>query len=188
MESIALSRLEKRILSLNLVYKISLTLVFVLITALSSKVKIFLPFSPIPITLQTFAVLLSGIILKEVGSISQILYLALGIAGVNMFANGGGVSYVFSPTFGYVVGFVFASYLAGYFTRKYKDTKMLILGLILSDLVIYVPGISWLYIVLSKTGSVSFGYILSIGFLPFVVGDILKIFASIGFVKAIKRI
>ena len=113
----------------------------------------------------------------------------LGILGLGLFANGGGVNYMFSPTFGYVVGFVFASYIAGYFTKRYSNSRMLILGLMIANLAIYVPGLLWLYVVLSKGGNaVSLQYILSIGFLPFVIGDILKIFASLGFAKAIKRI
>jgi len=189
MESIALSRLEKRILNFGILGKVALTLMFVLITALSSKVKVFLPFSPVPITLQTFSVILSGIVLKEFGAFSQVIYLVLGILGLGLFANGGGVNYVLSPTFGYVVGFVFASYIAGYFTKRYSNSRMLILGLIIANLAIYVPGLLWLYVVLSKGGNaVSLQYILSIGFLPFVIGDILKIFASLGFAKAIKRI
>lgn len=189
MESIALSRLEKRILNLGILGKIALTLMFVLLTALSSRVKVYLPFSPVPITLQTFSVILSGILLKEFGIVSQILYLVLGVLGVGLFANGGGINYVFSPTFGYVVGFVFASYFAGYFTRNYSNSKMLALGLLIADFLIYVPGLTWLYFVLSKSGNaVSLQYILSIGFLPFVVGDIIKVFAAFGFAKAIKRI
>jgi biotin transport system substrate-specific component len=72
-----LSRLEKRILNLGILGKVTLTLMFVLITALSSKVKVFLPFSPVPITLQTFSVILSGIVLKEFGAFSQVIYLCL---------------------------------------------------------------------------------------------------------------
>ncbi|BAL80132.1 biotin transporter BioY [Caldisericum exile] len=188
METFALSRLEKKILSLGIVGKVALTLTFVVLTAISSQVKIFLPFSPVPITMQTFAVILSGIVLKEEGVISQVLYLTLGILGVGVFTNGGGLSYVFSATFGYIVGFIPASYLAGVFTRKFVSSKMLILGLILADLSIYVPGLLWLYVILSRSGSVSLFHILSVGFFPFIIGDILKIFASFGFAKAIKRI
>ncbi|MGB9794828.1 biotin transporter BioY [Caldisericum exile] len=188
MQTIALSRFERKILSLSVLGKVALMLTFVVLTSLSSQLKIFLPFSPVPITMQTFAVILSGIVLKEEGAISQILYLIFGLLGIGIFAKGSGISYVYSGTFGYIVGFILASYLAGFFTRKYSNSKMLFWGLALADLSIYVPGLLWLYVILSRSGSVSFWYILSIGFFPFMVGDIIKILTSFGFAKAIKRI
>jgi len=88
--SVAVSKLERRILSINLLGKVALITFFVFLTALSSKVRIYLPFSPVPVTLQTFSVILSGIILKEVGAVSQIVYMVLGLLGLNLFAKGGG--------------------------------------------------------------------------------------------------
>jgi biotin transporter BioY len=189
METIALSKIEKKILHLGILGKVVFTLMFVLLTALSSKVKIFLPFSPVPITMQTFSVLLSGIVLKEFGAISQVLYLLLGLSGMDVFAKGGGLSYIASPTFGYIIGFIFASYIAGYFTRHFSDVKRMVLGLILADLAIYVPGLTYLYIVLYiGYKGITLPYILSIGFLPFVVGDVIKVIAAFGFAKWIKRV
>jgi len=187
--SVAVSKLERRILSINLLGKVALITFFVFLTALSSKVRIYLPFSPVPVTLQTFSVILSGIILKEVGAVSQIVYMVLGLLGLNLFAKGGGLSYVTSSTFGYVVGFVFASFVAGYFTRKYSSTKLILLGVVLANAIIYLFGLVGLYAYfLRVNGVANIIHLLQIGVFPFVPFDIVKIIFAFGFAKFLKKI
>ena len=189
MEDVTISRLERKVLSLDALKKGILVVLFALFTGLSAHVRIYFPFSPVPFTLQTLAVLLSGIVLKEFGSTSQILYVILGIAGANLFAGGGSLAYISSPTFGYLIGFIFASYLAGYCTRKFTSNKAILFGLFLSNLVVYIPGLLGLFLSLSKSGSsVGIIYLLNVGFLPFIVGDMAKLFLAFGFAKGIKRI
>ena len=102
MVNVTTSRLERKVLDLHVLGKAVLVVFFILLTGMSAHVRIYFPFSPVPFTLQTLAVLLSGIVLKEFGSISQMLYVLIGIVGVNLFAGGGGLSYILSPTFGLV--------------------------------------------------------------------------------------
>lgn len=85
---------------------------FAALTAIGSYIK--LPLFYLPITLQTFFVIMSGNILGgKFGALSQLLYLALGLMGVPVFAYGGGIGYVFQPTFGYLVSYPFAAMTIG---------------------------------------------------------------------------
>ncbi len=85
---------------------------FAALTAIGSYIK--LPLFYLPVTLQTFFVMISGNILGcKFGALSQVLYLALGLIGVPVFAYGGGIGYVFQPTFGYLLSYPFAAMSIG---------------------------------------------------------------------------
>ena len=100
-------RIESK--TLSLVKDIALVLSFAILTGISAKLKI--EIGVVPITMQTFAVLLSGALLgKARGAASQITYLLMGLAGIPWFSRGGGIQYILSPTFGYIIGFVLAAY------------------------------------------------------------------------------
>jgi len=156
--------------SLVLVKDITLVLSFALLTGISAKLKI--EIGVVPITMQTFAVLLSGALLgSQRGGLSQLVYLLMGLIGVPWFARGGGIGYIFSPTFGYIVGFVLAAFVVGLFSEKGFDKKIksAILVMLIGNILIYIPGLFWL------GKFVGWRKVLSVGFFPFVVGDILKI-------------
>jgi len=152
---------------------------FVILTALSAFVRIPLPFTPVPFTLQTFFVLLSGSLLgRRLGLFTQSLYMFLGIFGFQVFTGtGSGSLYLFGPTGGYIVGFVLASFLAGgLFAREKQSWLVVFLGLLFADLALLFCGTLWLKISLSCPLSQAF----LLGFLPFIPGDILKIiFAAV---------
>jgi biotin transporter BioY len=156
---------------------------FSILTGILAKLKI--EIGPVPITFQTLAVLLSGAILgTKRGALSQIIYLLYGILGIPWFARGGGISYIFSPTFGYLLGFVFCAFLVGFlFERNLaKDFKSSVLIMILGNLILYLPGLLWL------GKFVGFENVLKVGFYPFLIGDLLKIFfASLIYVKIFKK-
>jgi biotin transport system substrate-specific component len=162
--------------------KLALALGIALLTGLAAQLRVQLPWSPVPITGQTFAVLLAGVLLgKWWGGVSLALYAGLGIAGVPWFAGfGSGLGYLAGPTGGYVIGFVFAALFLGYFTDKYVRARsfvsMLALMLFANFVLIYVPGLLqlglWLNIV--KGQPVTFSSLLMMGAIPFIVGDITK--------------
>jgi len=159
-----------------------LILSFSVFTGIFAKLKI--EIEPVPITLQTLAVLLSGAILGKRGAISQIIYLLYGIFGIPWFARGGGISYVFSPTFGYLLGFVICSFFVGFLFEKnfVKDFKSSVFIMILGNLILYIPGIFWL------ANFVGFKDALKFGFYPFLLGDFSKVFlASLIYVTLFKR-
>lgn len=150
--------------------EIVLVLSFSLLTALSAKLK--LEIGAVPLTMQTLAVLLSGALLgAKRGALSQFSYLLLGLAGLPWFTRGGGMSYVLSPTFGYIVGFVFAAYFVGWLCEKGFDRqlKTAILAMFLGNVLLYIPGLLWL------VKFVGFGKVLAVGFYPFIFGDLSKI-------------
>lgn len=151
---------------------------------LGAGIKVPLPF--VPITLQTFFVLLSGHLLGPVyGAASQIIYLLLGLAGLPVFAEGGGLAYIFKPTFGYLLGFPLASFMAGITVHRgvllpealpATQVPRLILANLSGLLAIFVPGVLYLWLninfVLGQT--LSFVHALQIGFLISLPGDVIK--------------
>jgi biotin transport system substrate-specific component len=93
---------------------ISLTLLFAVLTGLCAQIRFYLPFTPVPVTGQVFAVLLSGVFLgKAFGSLSQLLYLLFGLLGIPWFVIG-----PLGPTGGYIVGFILAPYIIGALLEK----------------------------------------------------------------------
>lgn len=164
-------KIEKK--TFVLVKDILLVLSFAILTGVCAKLKI--EIGPVPITMQTLAVLLAGALLgSKRGALSQITYLFFGLTGLPWFARGGGMSYIMSPTFGYIVGFVSAAYLVGWLSERGFDRefKTAILAMLLGNIVLYIPGLLWL------AKFVGFGKVLAIGFCPFIFGDILKIFLA----------
>jgi len=168
---ILIPRIENKILILA--KDIVLVLSFTTLTGICAKLKI--EIGPIPITMQTFAVLLSGAILGSIrGATSQFVYLIFGLAGIPWFSREDGLSYLFSPTFGYLLGFIFASFFVGFLCERGFDRKIekSILAMVIGNIVLYLPGLVWL------ARFVSFERVLAVGFYPFILGDLLKIFLA----------
>jgi len=172
--------------NLNVVQKVTLALGMACLTGLAAQIKIALPWTPIPITGQTFAVLLSGVLLGMWwGGISQALYVTMGAVGVPWFSGGNsGYMFLLGPTGGYIIGFVFAALFIGYFADRYirarKFIPMLALMLFANFVLIYIPGMIqlglWSHMITGVTPTL--WQILLMGMIPFVVGDITKIAAA----------
>jgi biotin transport system substrate-specific component len=167
--------------ALSVPAKIVLALSFAALTGLLAQVKIYLPFTPIPITLQTFAVLMAGVTLgRWWGGASMAAYGILGIMGLPWFAN---AASGFGATFGYLVGFVMAAMLIGNVVDKYPKARgfsqifCLMAGA--GALLIYVPGAIWLALWLGLAGkTVTLASVVAMGIAPFVAGDIIKTMAA----------
>ena len=167
---------------LSIPKKLALTLGMVCLTGLVAQIRIMLPWSPVPVTGQTFAVLLAGVLLgRWWGGISLAIYAGLGIAGVPWFAGwGSGLGYLAGPTGGYIIGFILAALFLGHFTDTYIRSRsflsMLALMLFANFILIYTPGLLqlglWLNLV--KGEPVTFTTLLSLGAFPFIAGDITK--------------
>lgn len=153
-------------------YNVILVTVGSLFIAACAQLAIPLPFTPVPITGQSFAVLLIGIFFgSRLGAATVLAYLAEGASGLPFFAEGtGGLAVFAGPTGGYLVGFVFASFCAGYLAEKKWDRKVWTAGLamFLSSFVIFAFGVSWL------SSFIGFGKAVELGFLPFLPGDVIK--------------
>ncbi len=162
--------------------------VFVILTSLGAFVRIPLPFTPVPITLQTFFVLLSGAILgSSLGAIAQLSYIILGISGLPIFSGAGsGLFYLFGPTGGYLFGFVLAGLFIGRFIKYSQNNLFFTFGIFcLADLLLLACGVIWLKFL--------FGYpflkLLFLGFIPFIPGDLLKaLFATALYLKLKSRL
>ena len=155
-------------------YDIALIVAGSLLIGLCAQLAIQLPFSPVPVTAQTFAVLMIGTLLgARRGSLCVLAYLVQGAAGLPVFAQGrAGLPVLISPTGGYLVGFVFAAYLVGLLAESRWDRQVgtTILAMILGNIVIYAFGLIWLCCLMGVNKT-----ILAVGLYPFIVGDLLKI-------------
>ena len=146
---------------------------FIILTSLGAFIRIPLPFTPVPLTLQTFFVLLSAAFLGSgLGLVSQLGYLFLGVSGVPIFsAAGSGYLYLLGPTGGYLFGFLIAALLVGRLIKQIPQRALYVFGLFsLAGMVILFFGSLWLKIFLALPLSKA----LSLGCLPFIPGDLLK--------------
>lgn len=147
-----------------------------LLVAAMAQVKIPLPFSPVPITGQTFAVLLVGAALgARRGASSLSLYVVLGVLGLPVYAGGtGGLSAFLGPTGGYLIGFIFAAYFVGRLAETGRDRRLrsALLIFLAGEIIIYMFGLPWLslYVGVQK--------VLVTGLFPFLPGDLLKLAAA----------
>ncbi|MFZ2147052.1 MAG: biotin transporter BioY [Sedimentisphaerales bacterium] len=154
-------------------YDIALVIGGSLLIGLCAQVKILLPFSPVPVTAQTFAVLMIGTLLGSWrGSLCVLTYIVQGVAGLPVFALGGGFAVLIGPTGGYLVGFIPAAYITGLLAQKGWDRRIgtTILAMVLGNIVIYAFGLLWLCCLTGINRSVP-----AVGLYPFLVGDLLKI-------------
>ncbi len=153
---------------------------FVALTAVGGLLKIQLPYASI--TLQFFFCAFAGAFLgPQKGALSQILYLAVGLTGIPIFAEGGGIMYVLKPSFGYLLGLVPCAYIIGYHVEKGKRGFAHILkGMISGMLVVYIVGVPYLYMTIRfyLGQAISLNGALSIGLLPFIIPDLVKSFIA----------
>lgn len=166
------------------ILSVSLVLAFALLTAIGALLRVPLPFTPVPITLQTFFVLLAGALLgSRRGPLSQAAYLTLGAMGLPVFAAG--TAALLGPTGGYLVGFVLASLVVGWLTRGPRGRSFVqtVLAMTLGLAVIYLTGALQLA-VLTKVGPRE---AVSMGILPFLLGDAAKLAAAAGIAVALNR-
>ncbi len=160
---------------------------FALLTWAAAKVSVPLPFTPVPGTLQTLPVLLAGALLgARAGAASQMTYLAMGIAGLPVFAlPGSGPTYLLGPTGGYLLGFIAAAYVTGRvepWGRPFGFAGALA-AFFSGSIVLYLCGLTWLTIALGGDA----GAAVRSGLLPFVVFDLSKIVVAAGALTALRR-
>ena len=149
-----------------------------LLTAVCAQISIPVPGSPVPVTGQTFAVMVCGAGLGAVrGSAAMALYWLLGMIGLPFYADAeGGVHAAFGATGGYLIGFMVAAYVVGRLAEARLDREPLkALPLFAAgQLIIFAIGVPWLAVSLD----VSLGTAISLGFTPFIVGGIVKAVAA----------
>ncbi len=148
------------------------------LVAAAAQISVKLPFTPVPITGQTFAVVLVGASLGTIrGSASLLLYLWLGVAGAPIYSHHDhGWSVITSASGGYIVGFVFAAAAAGFLAeRRWDRTLSSSIGAMLTgNVIVYLVGLPWLAVVLGT----SLERTLELGLYPFVAGDLFKLYLA----------
>lgn len=156
---------------------VTLVLLGALLVAALAQIEIPLPFTPVPITGQTFGVLLVGAALgSKRGAASLISYLALGTIGLPFFAGGThGLNILIGATGGYLIGFIIAAYVIGFLAERglERSVRTSIFPFLAGTIIIYVCGVAWLSIVLG-----SFSKAVTAGLLPFLIGDAIKLIAA----------
>lgn len=148
------------------------------LVAAAAQVEIPLGFTPVPITGQTFAVLLVGASLGSVrGFLSLALYLAVGLLGAPVYTEGnGGWEYFAGATGGYLIGFLIAATVAGLLAERRWDRKLssAIAAMLTGNVIIYAVGLPWLA---NELGT-GLDRTLELGLYPFVIGDVLKLYLA----------
>jgi len=180
-ESLALTRWGSVARWTTLARDLFLVVAASLVVALSAQVAVYLPFTPVPISGQTFAVLLVGAALgSRRGALSLLTYMAQGAAGLPVFAGGAaGLAVVLGPRGGYLVGMVLAAYVVGWLAERGWDRQILRAAgaMLVASAVLYLCALPWLALWLG----VDLQAAAMLGLLPFLVGDAVKIvLAAIG--------
>lgn len=168
-------RSERRLL--NLLSDAAAVFGVSLLVAISAQVAIPLPFTPVPVTLQTLVVLLSAAALgSRRGPLAILLYLAEGAAGLPVFSGGrAGIGHLLGPTGGYLAGFLAAAVVVGALAEAGWTRKPLraVAVLLAGSACIYIPGMIWLGV------SVGYTRVIALGLLPFLPGEGFKLTACL---------
>lgn len=143
------------------------------ITSILSQISIPIPFTTVPLTMQIFAVALSGLILgAKNGFISQLIYILIGIIGMPVFAQmTGGINIVMGPTGGFILGFPIMALVIGYFSEKFKKTIYIVIGMILGLSIDYLIGT----IMFTSITNMTFTQGIMACVIPFIPIDLIKI-------------
>jgi biotin transport system substrate-specific component len=156
-----------------LFYDIILIIGASIFIALSAQIAFNVPFSPVPVTGQTFAVILTGALLgSRKGSLAVIAYLLEGISGLPVFAQAQfGLVHLFGPTGGYLVGFIPAAFICGFLVENgWGKSFFSTIGIMtIGTIVIFICGLSWLKIFIGNEN------VMLMGFFPYVTGALIKI-------------
>lgn len=158
------------------------------VIALSAQVAVYLPFTPVPISGQTFAVLLVGAALgSRRGALAVLTYVAQGAAGLPVFAGGvSGIANVIGPRGGYLAGMALAAYVVGLLAERGWDRQVwrATLAMLAGNVAVYAVALPWLALYLGG----DLGAAFALGCAPFLVGDAIKVALAAGGVPVARGI
>jgi biotin transport system substrate-specific component len=163
----------------------SAVLFVTVLTAIAAQISVPLPFTPVPFTFQPMVVLVGAAVLgSRLGMTSQILYLALGIAGLPVFAASPllpqGAARLLGPTGGYLMSYPAAAFVAGWLAERGFDRRYLtaVVAMFCGLVVVFAGGVSWLALAIQPARGLSGA--LATGLVPFIVPDLLKLLLAAG--------
>ena len=167
--------IDQFIKSNTLLNTISLVGLFIVFQYLFSQIKFFIPDNPVPVTMQTFGILLvGGLYGPRLTLLSIFSYMIIGIIGVPVFqSHNGGIDYFFGVTGGYLIGFIFASVIISILSNSGLKKGLSIWAMIIGNLMIYVTAIVWLSVY--DFGWPEKGKLFSQALYPFLIGDFIKL-------------
>ena len=167
--------IDQFIKSNTLLNTISLVGLFIVFQYLFSQIRFFLPDNPVPVTMQTFGILLvGGLYGPRLTLLSIFSYMIIGIIGVPVFqSHNGGIDYFFGVTGGYLIGFIFASVIISILSNSGLKKGLSIWAMIIGNLMIYVTAIVWLSVY--DFGWPEKGKLFSQAVYPFLIGDFIKL-------------
>src|SRR6186713_106304 len=178
--------------------RIASVLFITVLTAAAAQISIPLPFTAVPLTLQPMVVLLGGLALgSRLGSASQILYLAAGLAGLPVFAASAvlppGPLRLLGPTGGYLMAYPLAAFVTGYLAERGFDRRYVtsVLAMLAGLAIIFTSGVLWLGLfarTLTDSAPVGMQAALATGLYPFLLPDMIKLAIAAGFVPALWRV
>lgn len=164
--------------------------IFTALIAVGAFIKV--PVPVVPFTLQFLFTMLAGLLLGgKLGALSVVAYLVLGLAGLPIFSEGGGIWYVFKPSFGYIIGFCIATYVTGTMAERMKLTiKNLLIANFAGLLIVYAMGMLYYYVICNFVIDTPIGVwpLFLYCFLLAVPGDICLCILAAFFVKRIKTL
>ncbi len=169
----------------ELVKSIVLIIGFAVATAISAKIRVPLPFTPVPITLEVLIVLLAGAMIGSIrGALSQVLFLVFGIGGISVFASGViGFAALFGPTGGYLIGFVVAAYTVGKWLPESSKVYQVWLTFAFASAIILLMGFA--HLVLFHIHSAREAFLLGVA--PFIPGDLVKVTLATGIFTVFRK-
>ena len=177
----------------RVVEQIGAVLFVTILTAVAAQVSIPLPFTPVPFTFQPMVVLLGAAALgPRLGMASQILYLALGFAGLPVFAASSllpqGAARLLGPTGGYLMAYPLAAFTAGWLAARGFDRRYVtaVASMVCGLAVVFAGGVLWLTI--ASKPSIGLSGALAVGFVPFIIPDLVKLLVAAGVMPALWRI
>jgi len=164
-----------------------------MLTAVAAQISVPLPFTPVPFTFQPMVVLVGAAALgSRLGMASQILYVALGIAGVPVFAASPvlpqGVARLLGPTGGYLMSYPFAAFVAGWLAERGFDRRYVtaVLAMVCGLVVVFACGVLWLAMAVQPARG--FSAALATGFYPFILPDLAKLLVAAGVMPGLWRV
>lgn len=173
-----------------LLRQIALAVAGSLLLVLAAKIKV--PFWPVPMTLQTLAVLgLGAAYGPRLGAATVALFIGYGLAGLPVFTNtppaAAGPLYLLGPTGGFLIGFVIAAAIAGWAAARHASVVRLVAGLVAAEIAILALGFAWLALgaqMASGATGIGFAKAFALGVQPFLLGDALKVALAASLVGA----
>jgi biotin transport system substrate-specific component len=178
------------ILGRKTLLKICFAALFGALTAAGTFISIPVPLSPVPIVLQNLFALLSGLILGPfLGGAAVALYLLAGAIGAPVFAGAiGGIAHFAGPTGGFLFGYLLAAIVGGLIAGRPRAARAapiwrIILAALLGLLAVYVPGVIWL----KFSRNLNWAQALAGGFIPFIIGDVLKAIVAVIVAPRLRR-